>query len=242
MKCTSDKLEYNGALQQWSLKTVRFGQFLQLSVEDKRKLYKSDHVILDSIPTWTEYYAQNKERFQQSSVREKYPASDEINNKISIWTGDITRLEIDAIVNAANSSLLGGGGGVDGAIHCAAGTYLREECLLLGGCATGDAKITCGYRLPSKYIIHTVGPRGEDKDLLRSCYERCLSIKEENNLRNIVSYPNENAASVALDTVRSWLENRSNYEKTGRIIFCLFLPVDVVIYEALLQEYYPVET
>ncbi|CAK9134192.1 unnamed protein product, partial [Ilex paraguariensis] len=99
------------------------------------------------------------------------------NDVVSLWRGDITRLEIDAIVNAANSSLLGGGG-VDGAIHRAAGPFLKAECQTLNGCQTGDAKITGD-------VIHTVGPRGEKSELLRSCYNRSLEVLTENNLRTI---------------------------------------------------------
>ena len=156
---------------------------------------------------------------------------------------DITTLMVDAIVNAANSSLLGGGG-VDGAIHRAAGPELVAECRLLGGCKTGDAKITRGFRLPARHVIHTVGPvwnggNAGERELLASCYRRSLEVAAANDVRSIAfpsistgifGYPVEQAARVAVDTVKA----TSALAKLDEVTFCCFSEGDLDIYLGLL--------
>jgi len=141
-----------------------------------------------------------------------------MDGQIAVLQGDITRLAVDAIVNAANASLLGGGG-VDGAIHRAAGPELTDHCRSLGGCPTGQAKLTPGFRLPARHVIHTVGPvwhggdHGED-ELLASCYRECLRLAAENGLASIAfpaistgiyGFPPERAAAIAVREIRRFL-------------------------------------
>ena len=160
--------------------------------------------------------------------------------KITALCADITKLKVDAIVNAANTTLLGGGG-VDGAIHRAAGRELLEACRKFNGCKTGEARITPGFRLPAKFVIHTPGPvwhggTRHEAELLRSCYENSLKLASENGCRSIAfscistgvyGYPHEAAAGIAVETVRTW-----NGDLPEEVIFCCFSNEMLKIYES----------
>jgi O-acetyl-ADP-ribose deacetylase len=157
---------------------------------------------------------------------------------------DITTLRVDAIVNAANDTLLGGGG-VDGAIHRAAGPRLLAACILLGGCPTGEAKITQGFKLPAKFVIHTVGPvwhggTHKERQYLSDCYRKALALATENGVRTIAfpsistgvyHYPIEEAAAVAVSTVRACLRGMA---EPMEVTFCCFSRGDLMIYQRLL--------
>jgi O-acetyl-ADP-ribose deacetylase (regulator of RNase III) len=156
----------------------------------------------------------------------------DLQARISLSSGDITRLEVDAIVNAANASLLGGGG-VDGAIHRAAGPELLAECRTIGGCPTGEARLTRGYRLPASHVIHTVGPvwrggKGGEPEALANCYRSCLEIARSKQFRDIAfpaiatgiyGFPRHEAAKIAVAVVSSHL---AQHECPEKVIFVCF--------------------
>ena len=163
-----------------------------------------------------------------------------IADRIEVVSDDITRLDVTMIVNAANSSLLGGGG-VDGAIHRAAGPGLLEECRTLGGCPTGGVRMTGGHRLKARHVLHAVGPiyrdsRGGEPALLRSCYEEALRLAHEHQAESIAfpcistgvyGYPKDEACRIATDAVIAWLES---HEHPRRVVFCCFGEADARLY------------
>ncbi|CAL1301276.1 unnamed protein product [Larinioides sclopetarius] len=228
-----------------------------MNLADKREKYlcKASYVTLDDIPTWKEY-SRNIKRNRPNKALE-YKKDVRLNDKVSIFVGDITNLEIDAIINSTNNRLLCAAiqkGDANEStkvihkeIHRAAGSALFSECISLNGCEKGEARITGGYNLPAKYIIHTAGPVGWKPVLLRNCYLSCLNLAKENGLKTVAfpcistghcGYPNRDAAQVALRTSREFLEE--DVTEMDRIIFCLFQSIDVRVYESLMHNYFPV--
>ena len=208
-----------------------------VSLSEKRKRY----IVLSEIPKWSPLSkkGENKGIFE---------VSDTLNSKVSLWKGDITTLKIDAIVNAAKKDLCGGDG-VDGCIHKAAGPKLLQECIQLNGCNTGECKSTGGYELPANYVIHTVGPDDKDSLKLQKCYENCLQVVLDKDLKSLAfccistgvyGFPQKDAADIALKVTRKWLQEHSG--KVDRNIFCTFLPEDFHIYKELMTTmYFPYE-
>ncbi|UPX10039.1 uncharacterized protein EKO05_0000714 [Ascochyta rabiei] len=209
-------------------------------------------VPLDEIPTLTLLYKLKKIEPAADSAS-TYKPNATYNDRISIIRQDITTLAVDSIVNAANTSLLGGGG-VDGAIHRAAGPELLDECGTLGGCETGSAKITDGYELPADKIIHAVGPiywnksKDEAARLLAKCYTTSLQLAVNNECKSIAfsalstgvyGYPSGEASLVALETVRKFLEEGEKADKLDRVVFCNFLQKDEDAYFKNIPTFFP---
>lgn len=207
---------------------------------------------LKDIPSISALYQSGNLHPASSSNNTLPTANQSFNDKICTIQGDITVLQVDAIVNAANRGLRGGGG-VDGAIQRAAGPKLLDECRTLGGCHTGSAKITDAYNLPSKKVIHAVGPVFDDiqqsEPLLRGCYSKSLSLALENNLRSIAfpaistgvyGYPSNDAARAAVEEVRDFLmHSDADADKLDKIIFCNFLDKDVAAYAKYIPYVFP---
>lgn len=201
------------------------------------------------IPTLSQLYRHDHTN-ALNPTKPKYEFTKQLNDRVSIWRGDITELEADMIVNAANSSLLGGGG-VDGAIHRAAGKHLLEECKKLGGAQTGETKFTAGYNLSSKKIAHTVGPVYHSHppqraaQLLKSCYQSSLEgcrdsgggvIGFSSISTGVYGYPIKDATHIALETTRQFLEQD---DSITRVIYVVFSKRDEDVYREIIPQYFP---
>ncbi|KAK9237890.1 A1pp-domain-containing protein [Lipomyces kononenkoae] len=209
----------------------------------------SRELNVSEIPTVLEEYARHSLHRDPGVV---HPPSAMLNRKLSVLREDITKVSADAIVNAANNRLAGGAG-VNGAIQAAAGAQLLQECLTLNGCETGDAKITKGYMLPARHVIHTVGPIYYQHDrqvanrLLESCYLRSLQVAVENDVKTIAfpsistgifGFPIMEASPVALNTVRQFLQSAEG-STIERVIFVLFGKEDEQVYRMTIPKYFP---
>ncbi|KAM5357010.1 hypothetical protein ACJZ2D_016705 [Fusarium nematophilum] len=211
---------------------------------------------IGQIPILTQLYEDPASALAKSAATlqstPSFAGDDSINKRIGYVRGDITRLPLDAIVNAANESLLGGGG-VDGAIHAAAGPELVKECRPLAPCRTGQAVITKGYNLPAKHVIHTVGPvywdSADPAGQLASCYRESLKVAVREGVSTVAfstistgiyGYPSPDAAKVACKTVREFLESEDGAKLT-RVVFVTFLDKDVNAYNGALPQFFPPE-
>jgi len=255
------KQESNEDVKQSSDDSTEKKDLTQKQQESKEEVKQSGKVDISDTKVDEEMYRKKKkeESYQRElDFRKKekseadiplaqYKGNAEINKKVALMRGDITTLELDAIVNAANSSLLGGGG-IDGAIHKAAGEMLYAECSTLRGCETGFSKISRGYNLPAKMVVHTVGPVGRDQKALIGCYSTVLQLVLQHEVKTIAlcgistgiyGYPLYAATHVALDTVRKWLENEENRNKVDVIVFCTYLEKELVCYQKLMPFYFP---
>ncbi|EAY18998.1 Appr-1-p processing enzyme family protein [Trichomonas vaginalis G3] len=212
----------------------------------------SEHIVtLAELPTWD---ADGPNVLASHPILPQiYPlkkANNEINKKISVWfKGDSCKLQCDAIVNAANSKLKAGSG-ICGMIFKAAGNELVDACKKAGYTETGHAALTPAFKLPSKYIIHAVGPKGEQPSELRSTYLSTLNYMDNDKIKSIAfcaistgkyGYPVEKATHIALMSVREWLEVPENLQKTERIVFVVFNDKDVEVYSQLMHAYFPLE-
>ncbi len=220
------------------------GAALQYKMDNVlRQVLSRDDIIGIVLNPYTDPFVLTKEIINMLLQPEQPEAG---KSEVLLETGDITKLDVDCIVNAANHTLLGGGG-VDGAIHRAAGPQLLEECKTLGGCQTGEAKITKGYNLKAKYVIHTVGPvySGADVDavMLANCYKNALNLAKENDIHSIAfpaistgvyKYPMDKAASVALQAVGAWASVNGDYPM--QIILCCYNDRAADVYKQALRD------
>ena len=221
------------------------------TMSKRRKEALLTAIKLSDIPKWSENGPNFIKRLKPIDPETiLYPPNSEINDLISyIPRGDSTALKVDAIVNAANSGL-SPGGGICGCIHHSAGSKLAKACAKIGFCPTGKAVVTPGFDLPSNYVIHAVGPIGENPEKLTQVYESTLACIDGQKIRSVAlccistgiyGYPIKPATEIALNVVRKFLEDSENREKTDRIIFVVFTMSDCKVYEKMLPLYFPIE-
>eukprot|EP01080_Neovahlkampfia_damariscottae_P011092 gene11092-3799_t len=208
-------------------------------IEEKKKEEKKD------TPTTSK---KDPTKYIQEQIPKIEP-NEELNKIISLFKGDICKMEVDGIQNAANSGCMGGGG-IDGAIHSGAGPTLERECATLNGCKLGRCRITKGYDLPSKYVLHTVGPMEEDPESLASCYTTTLKQAMKHHLKTVAlcrvstgifGYPSERAGHLSLLVVRKFLLENNNYKNFDRIIFVVFGNHDEKLFNELMPVYFPLK-
>jgi len=231
----------------------------ELSEDEDEEMEESPRDVIHptDIPTIGELYKNDPDSFLRPDPKAQlekttYQPNLLLLDRVSLFQGDITQLGVDAIVNAANRSLLGGGG-VDGAIHSVAGPKLLDECRTLNGCETGGSKMTRGYNLPARHVIHTVGPiyaekfKEEKAAELASCYRTSLELAAENELRHIAfpsistgiySYPIVEATRIALSTTRTFLESEQG-SQIENVIFVVWSDRDKDVYQSVLTEVFP---
>jgi O-acetyl-ADP-ribose deacetylase (regulator of RNase III) len=232
-------------------KVDQLGEWVEPNtLEEKRALYKcKKYIPVEKFIPWSEAGKKVKSKIDSRYPLELndpiYKPNDSINKKISLYQGDITALEIDAIVNAASPGLKGGGG-MDAAVHSAAGPFLMKECKSFDGCAPGETRLTKGYKLPGKNVLHSVGPLGKESEILTSCYKTSCDLIEKHGLKTVAfscigtgafGFPLPDATKIACATMREWME--SHQESVDLIIFCVYSNKELDEYKKNLATYFP---
>jgi len=237
----------------------------ELTLKQRRARYKVPYVTPEEITTWADeevdkdlkdYYGMRdnysgfwKFRGTEKRVGGVFPQSVLLNKKVAIYNGSVVHLELDAVMNACNT-MMAGGGGVDGAIHCAAGAQLYQEESMVDGCPYGEVRVTRGYCMPARMVIHAAGPIGEKPKKLKNCYINALNEAVRHGCRTVgfcgvstgnYGYPIESASEIALSTVRKWLETDDNLDKLDLIVFACYHYLEQKIYQKSMQRFFPKE-
>ncbi|KAJ5078971.1 adp-ribose glycohydrolase macrod2 [Anaeramoeba ignava] len=224
---------------------------LEEKFEEKKPL---EYIPLSEIVRWNAHAGLYLAKTHPDWIKESkklYGKNEEINRKIGLFAANICHIECDAIQNSANGNLIPGGGGMNGEVHKNAGPELSEACLKIGRCDPGKTKITPAYHLPSKYILHSVGPDDQNLDLLKSAYQTALNYVSDKTFQikslalaalstGTHSIPYEKATRVALSVVRDWLDVKDNLDNIDLVIFVMNSPQLFEVYERLMLEYFPI--